>query len=237
MSHTVLEIDGPDIGEAEAAEAIRPAIGAISMHANAEAVLELSNERIGELVRAGLARMLPLTRREGGLASVQVRTGGSSRNGMMVARGRGAPSVELTTEATEPESESSVDFQVGMDAIIAGRMALVDNELLLTSGQIDDRKLFTRQSLSEAVKSGRMFRVEVGSKRYVPAFFFRGKVDRPKIEAVAKLLGPLPGWSKWQFFTTPKESLRGLTPLEALAKGKTELTEAVAEAAAAFAER
>jgi len=41
------------------------------------------------------------------------------------------------------------------------------------------------------------------------------------------------GWQKWQFFITPKASLEGLTPLEALKKGKIEN---VVKAAYSFAE-
>ena len=42
------------------------------------------------------------------------------------------------------------------------------------------------------------------------------------------MFGPdeLPGWSKWQFFTTPKASLGGRTPLDALKTVADMLTDA-----------
>lgn len=46
-------------------------------------------------------------------------------------------------------------------------------------------------------------------------------------------LGELPGTSKWYFFTVPRYSLRGLTPMEALAQGHAE---AVMNAAASYAD-
>jgi hypothetical protein len=47
---------------------------------------------------------------------------------------------------------------------------------------------------------------------------------------MAKRLGKLPGWSKWQFFTTRKGSLGGATPLDALKRGQFDDVEAAAEA-------
>ena len=69
--------------------------------------------------------------------------------------------------------------------------------------------------------------MDVDDEKYFPAF-----LDRRKLEEVTRLLGELPGWRKWQFFTMPKASLNGLTPLEALKRG---MVEEVMEAAEAFA--
>ena len=66
-----------------------------------------------------------------------------------------------------------------------------------------------------------------------PASFAEGKVDRATLENVSRVLGELPGWTKWDFFTTAKGSLGDINPLEALRKGKVEEVNRVA---AAFAE-
>jgi hypothetical protein len=42
-------------------------------------------------------------------------------------------------------------------------------------------------------------------------------------------LGSLPGWTKWDFFTSARESLSGLNALEALARGKNDIVIAAAE--------
>lgn len=72
------------------------------------------------------------------------------------------------------------------------------------------------------------------SARPYPSFYLDSRVDRRKLERVSKALGALPGWEKWRFFTTPKGSLAGLTPLDALKNGKYA---EVLTAAAGFAER
>jgi hypothetical protein len=79
-----------------------------------------------------------------------------------------------------------------------------------------------------------MFTVEVDGDRLYPAFFADPELDRQQLETVAKELRELPGWSKWQFFTTPKASLGGRTPLDALKTGKLQ---EVRRAAVGFAER
>jgi hypothetical protein len=57
---------------------------------------------------------------------------------------------------------------------------------------------------------------------YFPYFFADEKYPRRALEKVSKALGKLPGARKWQFFTTPRISLNGKTPLEALSKGQVD---------------
>ncbi len=117
---------------------------------------------------------------------------------------------------------------------IEARSALSRSGQVLPSKEICETLSFTRQALSKAVKEHRMFAVAVGSNRRYPAFYTDTRLDRQQLESVAKELGSLPGWSKWQFFTTPKASLGGVTPLDALRNGR--FTEA-RRAAIGFAER
>lgn len=69
---------------------------------------------------------------------------------------------------------------------------------------------------------------------FFPRFYIERRYNRRQLESVCKVLGNLPGRSKFQFFTTPKGSLGGRTPLEALAGGDVAL---VRRAALGFAER
>ncbi len=105
---------------------------------------------------------------------------------------------------------------------------------LLTSAEFRERIGFTPQALSAAVKAKRMFSLQGASGTAVyPAFFADRMLDRPVLERIAKALGDLPGASKYFFFTSPRISLGGKSPLQALAKGKIE---EVLKAAQAFVE-
>jgi len=75
----------------------------------------------------------------------------------------------------------------------------------------------SRAGLDRALRSNRIFTVELAGASYVPAFYLEGRYGRRDLGVVSRILGNLPGGSKLQFFTTPKGSLSGRTPLEALA--------------------
>jgi len=231
MSHSVLEIDEPAVEEAKAADAIRTAIGAVAMHTHGEAVLSLSNERIGELIRAGVARLLPLTRAQSGVAPVKARPEKPGRDSLAKSRGRGPAHVaeRATTASLATADAPKWEDIVNPERIRQGRQALVESGDLLTAAETRDALGVKRQSLSEAVTTGRMFTVDVGATTYYPAFYVRGEINRRLLESVTKLLGQLPGWSKWQFFTTASEYLNGKTPLEALARGQVDEVKRLAE--------
>jgi len=100
----------------------------------------------------------------------------------------------------------------------ARRRALVDKGELLTSADLIERVDITRQALSNRLAAGSIFYVDGGrNERYYPAFFADASLDTKAVRKVTKALGDLPGASKWLFFTSPRESLGGLTPLEVLA--------------------
>ncbi|MDR5796487.1 hypothetical protein QCE49_24180 [Caballeronia sp. LZ008] len=102
---------------------------------------------------------------------------------------------------------------------MASRDALVADGKLLRAGLLYEALGITEQRLSKRVAKGRMFGVEIGGEQYYPAFFLARGLDRKDLAKVAQQLGGLDGWSKWSFFTRPKESLGGLTPLQALLRG------------------
>ena len=111
--------------------------------------------------------------------------------------------------------------------------AMVRVGLLLEPSELASRLNWTRQALSKALTSQRVFFVEVHGSRHFPAFFADPGYDRRHLEAVSKALGMLPGATKLWFMSSPKGSLAGQTPLQALAKGK--IAEAV-RAAEGFAQ-
>jgi hypothetical protein len=112
--------------------------------------------------------------------------------------------------------------------------SLVARKAVIPSGKLTEALGISRQALSKAVQAQRIFAVEVGGENFYPGFFADPAIERRRLERVSKVLGSLDGWQKWQFFTKPKASLGGVTPLEALKRGRYEQVET---AAAGFAER
>jgi len=106
--------------------------------------------------------------------------------------------------------------------------------LLIELGQLADEMQVQQQSISRAVKEQRIFSLHGASGQLLyPAFFAAQELDRRQVQKVSRALGDLPGASKWQFFITPKVSLKGKTALEALENGDLE---SVLIAAAGFLE-
>lgn len=89
-------------------------------------------------------------------------------------------------------------------------------------------------SLGEVVGRQSIFFLEEGDQRRYPSFFVDPAYRRRDLYAVSRKLGPLPGGSKLQFFTLPKASLGGITPLVALQRG---MRTAVLRSAEGFAQR
>jgi hypothetical protein len=110
------------------------------------------------------------------------------------------------------------------------RRQLVTDGKLISSGDMQKALGFTRQALSAAIKAGRMFTVEVDGQTYYPAFFSEGDVDRMVLEKICRVLGNMPGWMKWDFFTAARSSLGDINPLEALVKGRVADVERLAQA-------
>lgn len=137
--------------------------------------------------------------------------------------------VDLFGPDTKPDARSQ-----RRDTARVAMKQLVRQGALIPSAEFAASLGVTRQALSKAIAAGRLFYVEIGGDRYFPTFFADLTYDRHQLEQVSKCLGELAGASKLQFFTTKKASLGGLTPLQALAKGKYSV---VLNAAAGFAER
>ncbi|MGN8187922.1 hypothetical protein ACTJLD_18250 [Burkholderia sp. 22088] len=208
--------------DVETEEALRSAVGAATMLGpdRARALLRLSDEQLGHLFKAGIAQVIDLA--------------GTITFGIAAAATRDRQPPVRRKPPARPAARAdaaAADFE---QRALAERRALVAKGALLPAAEIWAGLGMTRQALSKAVVSGRIFAVDVGAAQYYPAFYLTGDIDRKTLGKVTQCLGGLPGWSKWQFFRTPKASLGNVTPLKALSQGK--LAE-VERAAAAFAER
>lgn len=148
-----------------------------------------------------------------------------------------APHFELVPEDVVPEpADRNAGFMKTLDGqAAAARAQALAAGLLLTAADFQRALGITRQAISKAVNTWRMFYLDGPSGRQLyPAFFADASLDRRAIESVSEALGEMPGPSKWQFFTTPRASLGGKTPLEAMTQGGLAK---VLLAAAAFRER
>jgi biotin operon repressor len=166
-----------------------------------------------------------------------IKNGTGIASGAKLAKALRVASHALNRAATllgSPESESEKRMRAARARGRAFRDDLIANKKVLPSGEFAAALSVSRQALSKAVQSGRLFALEAGGENYYPSFYLDCKVDRRKLERVSKTMGALSGWERWRFFTTPKGSLAGLTPLDALKKGKYE---EVLTAATGFAER
>jgi len=133
-----------------------------------------------------------------------------------------APQSKNKSNADPTVVEANKKFMISFKAqALAARQKLIDDGALIKSTDLWDRLEIGRQAGSKALKDLRFFSLDgPGGVTLCPAFFSDHKYNRRILEKISKELGELPGPSKWQFFTTPKRSLDGKTPLEAIEKGQ-----------------
>ena len=121
----------------------------------------------------------------------------------------------------EPSPESAnfmAEMRSGSAAALQRSIARKD---LLPSKEFQDALKVSRQSVSDAVKTGRMFAlVGPSGENYYPAFYADPDLDRRAVEKVSKVLGTLPGASKYFFFTSKSVFLGAQTPVDALKSGR-----------------
>ncbi|HIH2748126.1 TPA: hypothetical protein ACYLN4_003885 [Burkholderia lata] len=225
MGRHVQALEGADvILDVDTEVALRCAVGAATMLGpdKARALLELSDAQLGHLFKVGIAQVIDLA----GVVTFGIAAAATRDR---KAPGRAKPKPNPKPAAYEGAVLSEVER-----IALSERQALVAAGRLLPAAELWAGLGITRQALNKALVSGRIFTVDVGAAQYYPAFYLAGDIDRKTLGKVTQQLGSLPGWSKWQFFTTPKASLGNVTPLKALSQGQVERVE---RAAAAFAER
>lgn len=109
------------------------------------------------------------------------------------------------------------------------KQCLAKGELLLEDSLIQ-RLGWNHQQLEVAIASHRIFFLECGSTKCFPEFFSAASYQRRQVQLISEALGSVGSGAKWQFFSTPKGSLGGLTPLQALSLGKFRAVERTARA-------
>jgi hypothetical protein len=92
-------------------------------------------------------------------------------------------------------------------------------DALIDAVEFARRRAISLEQVGGLVAQHSLFSLDRDGKTLYPAFFAGPSADIQRLEAVCRRLGALPGGSKWQFFVTPKASLAGQTPLEALRDG------------------
>jgi hypothetical protein len=103
-------------------------------------------------------------------------------------------------------------------------------DALLVAHDFARMRGWSELELAKALAVRLVFSVDLFDGRtMIPAFFIDARFNQRQIHAVCELLEPLPGGSKWQFFSTPKGSLAGKSPLEALLDGGLHAVKACAE--------
>ncbi len=162
-------------------------------------------------------------------ASIHILRGATLGEAPPTARRAQAP------EAFKPAARKKDDLpRVPAALVLDTTEAMVRNKQLVTPVEFQHLMGWSsRQAVSKAAGSYRIFYLDHKAERYFPAFYADSAYDRKHLEAVTKVLGDLPGGSKLQFFLTRKGSLGGETPLQALAAGRVAK---VKDIAAAFAE-
>ena len=109
---------------------------------------------------------------------------------------------------------------------VARRQAQLSRAELVKSGHLVNADVFCNLlginllELQAGHSEKRYFGIEVGEEFYYPSFYADSTLKRSEIEAISELLLDLDGGVKWQFFSTPKLTLNGVTPLTALAQGR-----------------
>ncbi|MEX3999689.1 hypothetical protein AB4Y38_12415 [Paraburkholderia sp. EG285A] len=141
---------------------------------------------------------------------------------------------DLPPEERFPDDDvSDTDIQVEVQE---NHRKILAGGLLLTSADLQTALSMSPQELGDATHSKRFFTVDVDGKDYYPAFFVNSGFDLQVLERISELLGSLPGWVKWLFFTSPRETLGDVNALEALASGREALVNDVAQRFAADAD-
>jgi hypothetical protein len=223
MGRHAQALEGADvILDVDTEAALRSAVGAATMLGpdKARALLKLSDAQLGHLFKVGIAQVIDLA----GIVTFGI-AAAATRDRKAPGRAKPHGRAAMREGAVFAEAEH---------VALSERQALVAAGRLLPAAELWAGLGVTRQALNKARLSGRIFTVDVGAGQYYPAFYLAGDIDRKTLGKVTQQLGSLPGWSKWQFFTTPKASLGNVTPLKALSQGQVER---VVRAAAAFAER
>lgn len=108
---------------------------------------------------------------------------------------------------------------MAIDVTIRGMGQQDHGEVLIGEAEFLERRQWSKRSLQTATDRRRVFFVDRDGVRTYPSFLADTQSNLRQVGNVCARLGDLPGGSKLQFFATPKGSLSGRTPLQAIADG------------------
>lgn len=135
------------------------------------------------------------------------------------------PAPVVTAQSVRQGAALMVSFRKGS---VAALMRRIERKELLTKHELVERLDGNRRWVTAALKSERLFSVQTPSGvDYFPSFYGDASTDLRALGKVAKALSGLPGQSKYHFFVNKSLSL-GMSPLDALAKGRVREVLAVA---------
>jgi hypothetical protein len=201
--------------------ALSGAAGAVAVSdETANAVLELSDADLGRALKEQITRFRnPVDQK--------------ALHSPKAALGDTDPTSVKVVPPTLP-SKSRASGRLNMEALHAQalqeRERMVAEKRLLDTSQMVKATGLTRQSLTKAVRTGRMFTVKVVSTPYYPAFYAHSQIDARILGKATRKLGDLPGWLKLDFFEAPNAALGNVSPLDALLGGRVEEVICLAEA-------
>jgi hypothetical protein len=136
-----------------------------------------------------------------------------------------APVSETAGLESDTPSATGVESDKAREATFAqaytARKRLADKGELLSSAELAQRLQVSRQAINQRVGTGSLFFLDgPGGATYFPAFFADEKYEKRALRKVVRALEGQSGANKWLFFTSPRVSLGGLTPLDILAGKK-----------------
>ncbi|WP_348698336.1 hypothetical protein [Duganella fentianensis] len=129
---------------------------------------------------------------------------------------------DVTAGAEEHEAAHQFIEQLAEQAL--DRRALLEKlGLIIPVEELASRSGLSPEKIWAACAKGRLFTLETrDGRKLFPSFFANPALPGEELEAISTQLTNVSDSGKWQFFTTPKLSLRGQTPLEAIALGEFE---------------
>lgn len=105
--------------------------------------------------------------------------------------------------------------------------AIEYRKTLVDSGQLVSCERFCKLAgvdakyIETAIIAQTLFKFEINGEFFYPRFYTEHETQvRLNIEKISGALGNLDAAQKWQFFTRPKHSLGGITPIQAIVGGQ-----------------
>ena len=111
-------------------------------------------------------------------------------------------------------------------------LELAAGGVLVDESEFKLRLRWNARAVEAALAANRVSTLEHEGLRYFPAHFADATSKRRRqLEAINRVLSTLSPGGKWLFFTRPKGSLAGRTPLKALSEGEFAAVKRAAEGA------